>query len=44
MQEANKDAATAGLIVILTILTWGMMDPSLAAGKDLTTLKLVAIM
>ena len=33
-----------GLVVILAILTWGMMDPSLATGMDLTTLKLVAIM
>ena len=31
VQEADKDAATAGLLVILTILSWGMMDVSLAS-------------
>ena len=29
--EADKDAATAGLLVFLTILTWGMMDSSLTS-------------
>ena len=29
--EADKDAATAGLLVFLTILSWGMMDASLAS-------------